>query len=156
MFLISSYNLCTDSLSGTEQRMRQVQEQILRPALIARKESFEKMGRALIEGLWCFNPFLDYDAFLFLTSRLTEIPGYHYWEDEQTSAECEDKYRHFSGYSRFVLYFLLLVHEVLLGYTLFRWYLNGQMIISRFLITYFPFLAFYKFGISDSYVRILK
>lgn len=150
------YNLCTDNLATTVERMTQVQEHILKPALIARSGDFEKMGKALIDGLWCFNPFLDYDAFLFLTARLTGIPGYHYWAEEHPSPGCETKYDNFSRYSRFILYYLLLVHEVWIKSTLFRWYLNSQMIISRFLITYFPFLAIFKFGVGDSYVRILK
>ncbi|XP_062712961.1 uncharacterized protein LOC109411220 [Aedes albopictus] len=150
------YNLCTDNLAATEDRMRQVQEHILRPALLTQTENFEKMGRALIDGLWCFNPFLDFDAFLFMTARLTGVPGYHYWTEELPSPDSETKYGSFSRYSRFILYFLLLVHEVWLTSTLFRWYLNSQMVMSRFLITYFPFLAIFKFGIGDSYVRILK
>lgn len=150
------YNLCTDSLDTTVERMTQVQEHILKPALIAPSENFEKMGKALIEGLWCFNPFLDYDAFLFMTARLTGLPGYHYWTEEHPSSGCKTKYDSFSRYSRFILYYLLLVHEVWIKATLFRWYLNSQMILSRFLITYFPFLAIFKFGIGDSYVRILK
>lgn len=157
-YLIStySYNLCTDSLESTEDRMRQVQEHILRPALLSRTNDFEKMGKALIDGLWCFNPFLDYDAFLFMTARLTGVPGYYYWKEELPSPNSETKYQNFTRYSRFILYFLLLVHEVWLRSTIFRWYLNSQMIMSRFLITYFPFLAIFKFGIGDSYVRILK
>ncbi|XP_058826064.1 uncharacterized protein LOC131685996 isoform X2 [Topomyia yanbarensis] len=150
------YNLCTDRLSTTEQRMTQIQEQVLRPALVARKETFEEMGNALIDGLWCFNPFLDYDAFLFLTSRLTDVPGYHYWKEEHPSPGCETIYTKFTRYSRFVLYFLLLVHETLLNFIAFRWYFNSQMVLSRFLITYFPFLAIFKFGVRDAYVRILK
>ncbi|XP_062556449.1 uncharacterized protein LOC134221269 isoform X2 [Armigeres subalbatus] len=150
------YNLCTDNLVSSEHRMRQVEEHILRPALLSTTESFEKMGKALVEGLWCFNPFLDYDAFLFLTARLTGVPGYYYWTEELPSADCETKFQNFSRYSRFILYFVLLIHEVWLKSTIFRWYLNSQMIMSRFLITYFPFLAIFKFGIGDSYVRILK
>ncbi|XP_053695945.1 uncharacterized protein LOC128743407 [Sabethes cyaneus] len=150
------YNLCTDCLATTEQRMTQVQEQVLRPALLARKETFQQMGNALIDGLWCFNPFLDYDAFVFFTSRLTEVPGYHYWLEEHPPTVGETAYDTFSRYSRFILYFLILVHETLLKFLVFRWYFNSQMVMSRFLITYFPFLAIFKFGIRDAYVRILK
>ncbi|XP_055599490.1 uncharacterized protein LOC129748775 isoform X2 [Uranotaenia lowii] len=151
------YNLCTDSLAGSQERMRQVQEHILRPALAERSSDFEQMGRALIDGMWCFNPFLQYEAFVFLTCRITGVPGYHYWNEECASAGgLEAKFASYSRYARSLLYLLLMTLEVWLSATLFRWYLNSQMIMSRFLITYFPFLAFYKFGIRDSYVRILK
>ncbi|XP_001853256.2 rubber oxygenase [Culex quinquefasciatus] len=150
------YNICTDSLATTEQRMRQIQDHILRPALEERTEDFEEMGKALITGMWSFNPFLNYDAFLFLTARLTGVPGYHYWTEEHPSVGCETKYQKFSRYTRFVLYFLILIHEIGLKYTIVRLYLNSQMVMSRFLITYFPFLAIPKFGFRNSYVRILK
>ncbi|KAL1375631.1 hypothetical protein pipiens_000685, partial [Culex pipiens pipiens] len=136
--------------------MRQIQDHILRPALEERTEDFEEMGKALITGMWSFNPFLNYDAFLFLTARLTGVPGYHYWTEEHPSVGCETKYQKFSRYTRFVLYFLILIHEIGLKYTIVRLYLNSQMVLSRFLITYFPFLAIPKFGFRNSYVRILK
>ncbi|XP_049298996.1 rubber oxygenase-like [Anopheles funestus] len=155
------FNACTDRFETTEQRMTLIANEILKPALLNHTAEFVKMGKALIEGLWCFNPFIEYDSFLFLTMRLNNIPGYHYWDDEVTADGKESKgkvryYEHFSRYARFLLYCVCYIHSVLLNIALFRWYFNSQMVVSRFLITYFPFLAFYQFGVTDSYVRILK
>ncbi|KFB44349.1 AGAP005178-PA-like protein [Anopheles sinensis] len=151
------FNACTDSFETTEQRMSLIASEILQPALLNRTSEFEKMGRALTEGLWCFNPFVYYESFLFLTMRLNNIPGYHYW-DEEAPANGRQKGLHeqLDRYGRFVLFAISYILSVLLNLTIFRWYFNGQMVMSRFLITHFPFLAIYQYGTVDAYVRILK
>ncbi|XP_058061322.1 rubber oxygenase-like isoform X2 [Anopheles bellator] len=155
------FNACTNSFDTTEQRMLVIANGILRPALLNHTAQFVEMGKALIEGLWCFNPFIEFDSFLFLTMRLINIPGYHYWPSDtvQSAHDFEQspaRYEQIKGYARFVLFCVCYIHSVLLPIAIFRWYFNSQMLLSRFLITYFPFLAFYQFGIQDSYVRILK
>uniref|UniRef100_A0A182WAG4 ER-bound oxygenase mpaB/mpaB'/Rubber oxygenase catalytic domain-containing protein n=1 Tax=Anopheles minimus TaxID=112268 RepID=A0A182WAG4_9DIPT len=155
------FNACTDRFETTEQRMSLIADEILKPALLNHTTEFVKMGKALIEGLWCFNPFIEYDSFLFMTKRLNNIPGYHYWHDE-VAADAKESvrnvrhYEQFGRYSRFLLCVVCYIHSVLLNIALFRWYFNMQMVMSRFLIKYFPFLAFYQFGIKDAYVSILK
>uniref|UniRef100_A0A182PCJ1 ER-bound oxygenase mpaB/mpaB'/Rubber oxygenase catalytic domain-containing protein n=1 Tax=Anopheles epiroticus TaxID=199890 RepID=A0A182PCJ1_9DIPT len=154
------FNACTDRFETTEQRMTVIANEILKPALLNHTAEFVKMGKALIEGLWCFNPFIEFDSFLFLTLRFNNIPGYHYWDDEVgpdgANPAQPRPYERFSQYSRFLLYCVCYIHSVLLQIGLFRWYFNMQMVMSRFLITYFPFLAFYHYGVRDAYVRILK
>ncbi|XP_050072949.1 rubber oxygenase-like [Anopheles maculipalpis] len=153
------FNACTDQFETTEQRMALIANEVLKPALLNHTAEFVKMGKALIEGLWCFNPFIEFDSFLFLTMRLNNIPGYHYWDDEVGPDAKLSEVRHyerFSRYARFLLCCVCYIHSVLLYIAAFRWYFNAQMIMSRFLITYFPFLAFIQFGVTDAYVRILK
>uniref|UniRef100_A0A6E8VLK5 DUF2236 domain-containing protein n=1 Tax=Anopheles coluzzii TaxID=1518534 RepID=A0A6E8VLK5_ANOCL len=155
------FNACTDRFETTEQRMSLIANEILQPALLQRTAEFVKMGKALIEGLWCFNPLVEFDSFLFLTMRLNNIPGYHYWADEATPGVKESEsrlrpYEQFSRYARFILYCVCYIQSVLLNIALVRWYFNMQMVMSRFLITYFPFLAIYAYGVTDAYVRILK
>uniref|UniRef100_A0AAG5D4S5 ER-bound oxygenase mpaB/mpaB'/Rubber oxygenase catalytic domain-containing protein n=1 Tax=Anopheles atroparvus TaxID=41427 RepID=A0AAG5D4S5_ANOAO len=156
------FNACTDSFETTERRMSLIASEILQPALENRTAEFVKMGQALTDGLWCFNPFIHFDSFLFLTMRLNSIPGYHYWDEEAPTggraleAPTKRPYEQFERYPRFVLYCISYILSVLMHIAVFRWYFNAQMVMSRFLITHFPFLAFYMFGISDAYVRILK
>lgn len=59
-------------------------------------------------------------------------------------------------YSRFILFVVIMIHQYCMMFFLVRWYFNGQLIVSRFLIKYFPFLAFHRFGFRDSYVRIFR
>uniref|UniRef100_A0A1Y9H265 ER-bound oxygenase mpaB/mpaB'/Rubber oxygenase catalytic domain-containing protein n=1 Tax=Anopheles dirus TaxID=7168 RepID=A0A1Y9H265_9DIPT len=152
------FNACTDRFETTERRMSQIANGILKPALLNQTDEFVKMGKALIEGLWCFNPFVEFDSFLFLTMRLNNIPGYHYWDEEVADPSVKQvrHYESFGRYARFLLCCVCYVHSVLLNIAIFRWYFNSQMVMARFLITYFPFLAFYQFGVPESYVRILK
>uniref|UniRef100_A0A2M4ATA7 ER-bound oxygenase mpaB/mpaB'/Rubber oxygenase catalytic domain-containing protein n=1 Tax=Anopheles triannulatus TaxID=58253 RepID=A0A2M4ATA7_9DIPT len=156
------FNACTDCFETTEQRMQVIAKEILRSALLLHTEQFVHMGKALIDGLWCFNPFVEFDSFLYMTMRLVNVPGYHYF-DTDTVYSADDvesgkvrHYEHFGYYARFVLFTMSYLHAFLLQISIIRWYFNAQMLFSRFLITYFPFLAFFKFGIRDSYVRILK
>uniref|UniRef100_A0A8W7K6Q7 ER-bound oxygenase mpaB/mpaB'/Rubber oxygenase catalytic domain-containing protein n=1 Tax=Anopheles albimanus TaxID=7167 RepID=A0A8W7K6Q7_ANOAL len=156
------FNACTDCFETTEQRMLVIAKEILRPALLNHTEPFVHMGKALIDGLWCFNPFIEFDSFLYLTMRLTNVPGYHYFDSDvvHTGDDLEASkvrhYEHFGHYARFLLFVTSYILSFLLQISIIRWYFNSQMILARFLITYFPFLAFFKFGIRDSYVRILK
>lgn len=155
------FNLCTDSYETTIQRCEKMSEQIFRPNLEKAPKFFEEMSEALVNGLWCFNPFLDSKAFLFFVKRLVAVPGYHYFDSEVKNCEKNQTLRNeiinkMNWYSRFVLYMLIWVHQTALNFSLLRWHFNSQITMSKFLITYFPFLAFFKFGIRDSYVRILR
>lgn len=173
------FNACTDSYHTTAQRLDAILTNCLRPALENTPKQFYEMSDALISGLWSFNPFLNTDAFIYFVKRISGCTGYYYFESEAKNDEIQmitsngngkvekvekiDNESHvksllytLGGYSRFILGFLIIIHQFLLQIFIFRWYFNGQIILSRFLITYFPFLAFPKFGFRDSYVRILK
>lgn len=146
----------------------------LKPNLTESTANFNEMCDHVVTGLWSFNPFLDTKSFLFFTKRLANVTGYNYFKSETHEEEVIDtsgetgrgtSTSSTSGNpliialgwsSRFYLYLTIIIHQFLLRVFLFRWYFNGQILLSRFLITYFPFLAFIKFGIRDSYVRILK
>lgn len=170
------FNLCTDSYKTTLARCELMSAQVFRPSLEKAPKLFEEMADALIQGLWCFNPFLNTDAFIFFAKRLVSVPGFHYFDSEvkQDSVnknnnanedDCkfeklqslrDDLISSMGWYSRFVLYMVIWLHQTGLNYFLLRWHYNSQITMSRFLIKYFPFLAFIKFGIRDSYVRILR
>lgn len=151
------HNLCTDDWKTTKPRLEAMLSQVISPALYNTNKEFYVMSDALIKGLWCFNPFLDTDAFLYFMKRLGDVPDYHYHASEVEKTDSKKlSISNLSWYSRYILWLLVLAHETLLSFTLIRLYLNSQMVLSETIITYFPFLAFYKFGIKNSYVRILK
>lgn len=107
------------------------------------------MTKDLIEGFWCFNPMLDYESFMYFVKYLTDIEGYSYWSSEgQKNIQC------LNWYSRVILYLLVCVHCTLLNIWIFRMHYNFEILRNAFLIKYFPFLAFFKFGVRPSYVRI--
>lgn len=107
------------------------------------------MSKAAIEGFWCFQPILNYDAYIYWTKYLSGLPGYEYFQSSG-----QKNIQILNWYSRYSLWMLVYVQQILLNYWIFRMHYNFQMLWSEALIRYFPFLAFYKFGIKQSYVRI--
>uniref|UniRef100_A0A336KRV0 CSON014639 protein n=1 Tax=Culicoides sonorensis TaxID=179676 RepID=A0A336KRV0_CULSO len=143
------YNICDDSFASSQPRLEAIRTQIYRPYIQQTKEDFIKMTKDLIEGFWCFNPNLEYDSFMYWVKYLTGLEEYSYWEPSG-----QKNIQSMGWYSRAILYLLVVVHCVLINYWIFRVYYNFQILYSEFLIKYFPFLAFYKFGVRPSYVKI--
>ncbi len=139
------------------ERLKKVRDRIVAPALQNPTQEFSKMSQYVIDGLWCFNPTVEYDSFLYFAKRLLNIPGFQYFPSDFGETEPDYKELHkMSWMSRWNLYYHIIINETLLKYQWFRWYINIQTAFSEWLITYFPFLAFYLFGIRRAYVRILK
>lgn len=153
------FNVCTDSYETTVKRLDVILNDCLRPALDNTNEKFHEMTDALISGLWSFNPLLETDAFIFLVKNMSDCKGYEYPQKQSINDGSENPksiLESFGRYTRFVIWFVVLIQQTLVYYTIGRFYFNGQMIISRWLITYFPFLAYHRYGFRDSYVRILR
>ncbi|XP_058447949.1 uncharacterized protein LOC131428215 [Malaya genurostris] len=148
------FNLCTDSASKTLRRMEALNEQIVRPALQVSSADFEQMTRALVDGLWCYNFLMEYNTFVFLTRRLSNVPGHYYWDDEQRDTP-KALYEEFSWYSRAMLNFTLVLHEIFLNYTVLRWFFNWYGKINIIVNWYFPWLAMLSYGIKNAYVRLV-
>lgn len=147
------YNLCTDSFETTLPRAEQIRDKVYAKALLQPCKSFPKMSFAVIDGLWCFNPFLNYDAIMYFTSMLSNVPNYTY--SLVSIGDVPQPLKKLDIYSRIGLWLLVFTHTITLQWTFSRVYHNTQMLISEFLIRYFPFLAFYKFqSFKKSYVRI--
>lgn len=155
------FNLCTDSWETTRGRLECVMEDIFRPSLENAGNNFDAMANALIVGLWCFNPMLNPPSIMYFTKYLSNCSGYVYYENNFQALECD--LAHSRGlvesldwFSRVMLFLQITVHGYLLNFWIIRWYFNLQVWIAKWLITYFPFLAFYMFGVKKSYVRILN
>lgn len=160
MGIEDQYNICTDSWETTKPRLEIVLHEIYKPFLTTNDSEFLALTDALIDGLWSFNPFLTSGAFLYFTKRLAECDGYEYLKSDYPCPEVAEKsdklYKTLSWYNRFVLCFLIIIHQYLYIHTIGRLYYNSQIVLSRFLIYYFPFLAYHRFGWKGSYVRIFK
>lgn len=154
------YNLCTDSWYTTRPRLELVLGEIYKPALERVPPRFVDMATALISGLWCFNPFLTAESFLYFTKALCDCDGYVYLGSDlrQISVANNTSREIFqmNWYSRLILWFQFTMHTYALNFSLVRWYMNSQIHVSNFIIKYFPFLAIYQFGLNKAYVRILK
>ncbi|XP_055600658.1 uncharacterized protein LOC129749649 isoform X2 [Uranotaenia lowii] len=148
------FNLCTDNLETTRQQMQLVNDQLLRPALQSPSSDFVFMTKTMIDGLWAFSNFLEYDAYMFLTRRICNVPGHYYWDSDERDGS-PAVYKQLGWHSRFMLAFLMTVNEVLLFIAPFRWWFNLQTVINTKIVNrYFPVLAMIKYGIKNAYVRV--
>lgn len=155
------FNLCTDSYHTTRLRLKMILNDVYRPYLEDTSVDFMVMAKALLEGLWCYNPMLDSDAFIYFTKWLSNCKNYVYFESDPRAAdvdlnESRKIYQSYNWYTRWIIYLQITAHTYLVNLAPFRWYFNNQLWISKHIIYWFPFLAFYKFGIKKAYVRILK
>lgn len=154
------YNLCTNSWPTTKLRLEIVLAEVYRPNLQNTPADFLHMATALLNGLWCFNPFLTAESFIYFTKMMSDCDGYVYMGSNlnmiEHGAEATDKLDEMHWYSRLILWFQFTMHCYLLNFVIIRWYMNSQIHVSTFIIHYFPFLAIFKFGVNKSYVRILR
>lgn len=149
------FNLCTDDLDTTHQRMQLINDHFMRPGLQNPSADFEHMTRAMIDGMWCYSTMLDYDAFMFITRRLSNVPGHHYWDNEPSEG-AKTVYKEMPWFSRIMLNILTVLHEVLLDITAIRWYINWMFRFNSNIVNkYFPVLAMVKYGFRKAYVKIV-
>lgn len=155
------FNLCTDCYDTTKPRLEIIMNDIYRPYLENTSEQFYAMANALINGLRCFNPMLDTNAFLYFTKWITNCKNYVYYESDLTALdsnlnESRAILNSFNWYTRWIIYLQVTLHTYLANFAVIRCYFNNQLWISRYIIYWFPFLAYYHFGFKNAYVRILK
>lgn len=155
------YNICTDSYRTTKLRLELVLDEIYRPYLEDTSIDFMVMAKALIEGLWCLNPMLDCNAFVYFTKWMSNCKNHLYYESDLRAADVDlDESRKiiqsYNWYTRWIIFVQITSHTYLANFFVFRWYFNNQVWLNNHIIYWFPFLAFYKFGIKKSYVRILR
>lgn len=155
------FNLCTNSYETTRPRLALMMRQIYQPYLENTSHEFMSMTKALLEGLWCYNPMLDTDAMIYFVRHISECKSHLYFESDLRALvyNMEENRRTIQSlgwYTRWILFLQITVHTYLLNFATIRWYLNFQLWLTKYIIYYFPFLAFLKFGVSSSYVRILK
>lgn len=115
------------------------------------------MTKCIANGLWCFNPRDAYTVIIFMIKRMIGVPNfeYHDWEIKETTDKTKLEVYKLSYYERFETWAICFTHEYLLQFFIVRWLFNLDTLFHEFLITYFPFLAFYKFGLKNAYIRIL-
>lgn len=157
------FNLCADTWQETQGRLKIICSDVFRPNMETPPEKFKEMASALINGLWCYNPGLTVDGTLYYARMLCGCSGHVYMESSLNMLDKEQSYDEnqkilntLDWYTRFMLFLEVTTHYYWLNFAIIRWYLNLQIYISTFIITYFPFLAFFSFGIEHSYVRIFK
>lgn len=174
------FNLCTDSYEGTVTRVKEVLNHIVTPVMYKPPDTnFHEMVDALLSGLWSYVPLITTPAFLFLAKMISGVPGNVYSDEDRTdqliylksygnyidkAGQLEKElreqptsptYADLHWWDRFVVNVVCYVCHLCYVSVLWRIFFKWHIASARFFIYYFPFLAFHRFGIRDSYVRIL-
>ncbi|XP_011196851.1 uncharacterized protein Sb_3 isoform X1 [Zeugodacus cucurbitae] len=153
------YNICGRNWAETKLRLDIVMRRVYKPALENTNEDFEKMTKALVEGLWPLNTTLTTGSVLFFTKRLTYIKGYEYYSFDHLPNEIIDPkqklyYYDLGWYDRFLVTYGLFIVTYLHKYSIVRWYLNIRVWLNELIFYYLPYIAIWKHGFKNSYVRI--
>ncbi|XP_017767657.1 PREDICTED: uncharacterized protein LOC108556184 [Eufriesea mexicana] len=149
------YNICSGSVEETRALCRRLLDEVFLPALASGSKDFDEMSHMLIESLWPVNPYIEPDAFIQFTFILASSAA----TNNNHSLKIDPS--KMSRYGRFMMKLQLITHKYLLQPTywwarFFRAYFNGQMRLTFYLIENLPFLAFWRYGIKQSYVDIYK
>ncbi|CAL7949976.1 unnamed protein product [Xylocopa violacea] len=149
------YNICSGSVEETRALCRRLLDEVFLPSFASGNKDFNEMSYTLIKSLWPVNPYMDPTAFVkftFILASSAATNNNHSLKIDPSSM---------SWYSRFILNLQLIVHKYLLPPAywwsrFFRTFFNGQMRLAIYLTENFPFLAFWNYGIKNSYVNIYK
>lgn len=150
------FNLCAETFEETLERLTMIRTEFLLPNLQNPPKDFTVMTKYIANGLWCFDPLDSYNEIVFMVKRLSGLPNFHYFESE--FPENYDKKNleilKLSYWDRIVIWLSIITRQCFLRFFILRWMFNFVTLFSEFLIRYFPFLAFCKFGFRNSYVDI--
>lgn len=147
------------------------------PSLAKSNKDFIEMSHVLLESLWPVNPYLEPNAFITFTYTLASSSATnnnHPLKIGNFTGETNKPRRgrtlifktfsetsHLSWYGISILNTQLFVHKYLLSTeywwsSFFRVFLNSVMRLAIYLTENLPFLAFWSYGVKNSYVDIYK
>ena len=146
------FNICQNSITETKSICNQLVSDIFRPKIQQNSNEFIEMVSILIDGMWSFNPALNKKTFFRTIWDLCDltVPT-----DHQKPVNNNYLFK-MSFFDQFIFLFTMFVQRFLLRFRYIRAYYNAQKYLSLFLIEYFPFLAFHRFGFRNSFVNIYK
>lgn len=108
-------------------------------------EDFQNMTKALVQGMWVMNPFLEYNVFVCYLYMTLANSNY---DDLQN-----DFIKPLTSGSKVKLNYMVFMLNAL-QYSVMRIIYKYIQIGALWLMKKLPFLAFYKFGTENSYVTI--
>ena len=148
------FNLCAETLDVTVERLSDLMNLVLRPALQVDENRFYKMNKNIMDGLRHINPILDHDAFMYFIKRLSGVPGFTYWMSENQNGQLSEEYVKLGRISRLILFILVITIENLIHFNFIRKILNFLLVVNNLLAYYFPIHAIIDYGYKMAYVRV--
>ncbi|XP_015607392.1 uncharacterized protein LOC107273562 isoform X2 [Cephus cinctus] len=135
------FNLCRKNAAETTKLCYRIQREVYRKYFENVSKEFEKMCEVLVNGLWITDLSLDYDALMYFTYSLVNVPykkplGLYSWLNH--------KYR---------VTVLYLCSVPIIGY-LMRTYFNYFLTLNYWLMENFPILPIIRFGRKESRINL--
>lgn len=148
---LSRFNICRESLEETQEICRLIKENQIRPHMERKDPDFFQMCKALIDGVWCMNPSLQFNVFM---SYLYYINLY----DKNGAENDMTPIERFVDMNRFqrIHFNILMAFSCWMQYTFIRVLLNWLMYYALWTMPRFPYLAYLKFGVNNSKFSILN
>ncbi|KAF7271852.1 hypothetical protein GWI33_015329 [Rhynchophorus ferrugineus] len=142
------FNICSGTVEETKAICNELIHKVFLPQVRRKDPEFINMSRHLINGLWAFQPMLNFNVsycslLMVLENNLNIIHNK------------QEEYKKLTWLETFMLFFTAFVFKSL-KWAPFRWYHNQTRYRDMWLIKNFPFLAYYQFGYKHSIVNIFS
>lgn len=141
------FNICRETVDETKEICDGLLKEIIKPQVEKLDCDFVSLSGALVDGMWCFNPFLEINAILMYIFMLIGSSGNFSNNNENKLDTSALRRLHF---------WLMRMVMSYIRFGLFRGLHNVIQVLSLFLMVNLPFLAYYKFGKKNSHVVILN
>lgn len=176
------YNLCAGDFATVQSRCLAIFRHIIVPGLLHAPMDFQGMTEAYFNGLLGMSTEFEPEKFIFVTKRMTQVPGYYL-----TEQECAEQRHYMEAYPHYIpnaielnedmsrhpkisksfgplkwthrwdiLFTDYLLVNVVPKYSLVRRLFNFIHTTRMFFLRHLPLLAMYRFGYKNAYVRVLK
>lgn len=176
------YNVCNGDLETVTSRCQAIFRHIIVPGMLNSPQDEGMMTEAFFKGLLGLSTEFEPEKFIFITKRMTMVPGYYMSEDE-----CQKQLEYMENYPQYIPNTDLLKEEMAKNPTRsksfgmlkrsFRWdliftdYLLVNIVPKSamvrgvfnfinsarlFFLKHLPVLAIWKFGYKNAFVRVLE
>lgn len=143
------FNVCGATIEETLGRVAALKEDFFKPNMMNPTPEFLPYIKIAVDGMWHFDPTLDFNKVMFQIKRELQIPGYYYFESERKKFEEENSnmkiLEQYSYYSRYRIFLDAVIFEYLTQFAIVR-YLLLLFRISFLLLDVFPILLIMSFG----------
>lgn len=142
MVVCSRFNICKTTVSETKAICDEIALTVMVSTTSKQEPAFKQMCQYLVEGMWPYNPFLEFHSFMF------------YMDVTLTNDRSSDSDK-LKWHERLRVQILFLVFDWM-KFSLVRKIMNCMNCSTQWLSRHFPLLAYWKYGVKNSYVRLFN
>ncbi|XP_060532391.1 uncharacterized protein LOC132705646 isoform X2 [Cylas formicarius] len=141
------FNICRESVEETRAICNEVIKRIVIPEVRLHNKDATQLTANFINGMWAMNPFLDGTTFMFYMNLVLH-------NDNSKISIKNSEFSKLNTTAKFKLRLICYVID-LMKYSLVRIFVNWIQLHALYMTKKFPYLAYYKFGLSNMHIPIL-